>query len=92
MNPIATAVPGAITALLRSSPLSPGKVEFAWSAVVGPALQRVTTVRLEGQVLIVDAASPQWAREVSRSTGLILARLNSLLGDRTILDLLVRSR
>jgi hypothetical protein len=68
MDPIASAVPGAITALLRGLPLSPGKVEFAWAAAVGPALPRVTTVRLEGQVLIVDAASQQWAREVARST------------------------
>lgn len=92
MNPISSAVPGAIAALLRSGPLSPGKVNFAWNAAVGPALQRVTAVRLEHGVLIVDAASAQWAREVSRSTRLIIARLQALLGKDAISSIEVRIR
>ena len=80
MKPISQAVPGAITELLRQAPLSPGKVEFAWQAAVGPALQRVTTVRLEEGTLLVNAATRQWAREVSRSVHLILPRMRTLLG------------
>ncbi len=92
MNPIASAVPGAIAAMLRSAPLSPGKVDFAWKAAVGPALERVTAVHLEGDTLIVDAASAQWSREVVRSTRVILARLQHLLGEGTVASIQVRSR
>jgi hypothetical protein len=91
MNPISSAVPGAIAAMLRAAPLSPGKVDFAWKAAVGPGLQRVTSVRLENHLLIVDAASGPWAREVSRSTRVILARLQTLLGEATVTGIVVRT-
>ena len=90
MEPVTSAVPGALAALLRSGPLSPGKVDFAWSAVVGPALQRATAVRLEQGILIVDAASAQWAREVTRSAGIILQRLQALLGADAVREISVR--
>jgi predicted nucleic acid-binding Zn ribbon protein len=90
MKPLASAVPGALAAMLRSGPISQGKVDFAWSAVVGPALQRVTAVRLEGGTLIVDAASQQWGREVARSTGMILKRLQALLGADTVREIAIR--
>jgi hypothetical protein len=43
MRPIQQAFPGALAVLLRVAPLSPGKVSFAWSAAVGPALDRMTS-------------------------------------------------
>jgi hypothetical protein len=89
--PIANAVPGAVAALLRSSPLSPGKVEFAWKAAVGPAIQRVTAVKFESGVLFVDATSAPWAREVSRSSGMILSRMQALLGAGVIKEIVVRA-
>ena len=92
MNPIASAVPGAIAAMLRSAPLSPGKVDFAWKAAVGPALQRATAVRLEGQILVVETASAQWSREVARSARVILARLQHLLGEQTVTSLQMRNK
>jgi hypothetical protein len=73
-------LPGALAELLRDTPLSPGKVGFAWRAAVGPAVGKATTVRLEGGQLLVDAASLTWAREVERSTPAILVRLRTLLG------------
>ena len=82
---------GAIADILRAAPLSNGKVEFAWKAAVGPALQRVTAVRLEGGVLLVDAASAQWAREVKRSSRVILARLQAFLGDDAIKSITIRT-
>jgi predicted nucleic acid-binding Zn ribbon protein len=91
MNPISTAVPGAIAAMLRSGPLSPGKVNFAWNAAVGPALQRVTAVRLEDGVLLVDAVSAQWASEISRSARVILGRLQQLLGTNVVRRITVRT-
>ena len=92
MNPIGAVVPGAIVALLRDAPLSAGKVTFAWNAAVGPAVQRATSVHLENGVLLVDAASPQWAREVSRSTPIILRRLQPLLGEDTVVSITVRTK
>ena len=92
MRPLTSALPGALAELLRDAPLSPGKVSFAWRAAVGPALERETSVRLESGTLIVDAASHQWAREVRRSSSVILNRLQTLLGDGTVTSISVRER
>lgn len=91
MLPITHALPGALSQLLRSTPLSTGKVKFAWNAAVGPALERVTTVNLERDTLVVQTASPQWTREIQRSTGVILVRLQSLLGRDVVTSLSVRT-
>jgi hypothetical protein len=84
MRPLTHAIPGALMALLRPAPLSDGKVEFAWRAAVGPALRRVTAVKLESGVLIVETASAAWALEIQRSSGVILTRLRTLLGDDVV--------
>ena len=77
--------------LLRTAPLSDGKVAFAWRAVVGPALERATAVKLEGHVLIVETSSAQWSREVRRSSSMILARLQSFLGKDTVTSISIRA-
>jgi hypothetical protein len=91
MRPLSHALPGALVLLLRETPLSDGKVTFAWRAAVGAALERVTAVKLDGRVLLVEAGTPQWAREVERSKSLILNRLQSLLGNGVVTHLEVRS-
>jgi len=85
------AMPKAVAELMRSAPLSAGKVDFAWRMAVGPSVQRVTAVRLEAGVLIVETASAQWSAEVRRSTTVILARLQTFLGDETVTRLEVRA-
>jgi len=81
MQSVSNTVPGAVALLLREAPLSPGKVQCAWSVAVGPAMHRATTtVRLEGDRLFVKAVDPQWAREIRRSSAVILSRLQYLLG------------
>jgi predicted nucleic acid-binding Zn ribbon protein len=80
MLPISAGLPGALVELLRGSPLSDGKVTFAWKAAVGPAIDRVTHVKLEHKVMLVETASAQWSQEVMRSSSTILRRLQSLLG------------
>ena len=92
MKPLIQGLPGALAELLRGAPLSPDKVDFAWKAAVGSALQRTTSVRLEGTRLLVDAASPQWAREISRSQHVILSRLQTLLGEDVVTAIEVRKR
>jgi predicted nucleic acid-binding Zn ribbon protein len=89
---LTSALPGALAELLRDAPLSPGKVSFAWRAAVGAGLERETSVRLENKTLIVDAASAQWAREVRRSSSMILNRLQTLLGIEAVTEISVRER
>jgi predicted nucleic acid-binding Zn ribbon protein len=90
MKPLAHAVPGALANLLRTTPMSSGKIDFAWKAAVGTAMQRVTSVRLENRLLLVEAASEPWAREVSRSSRVILTRLQALLGEEVVTRIEVR--
>ena len=90
MLPLTDALPGALVQLLRDTPLSDGKVGFAWRAAVGPALERVTAVKLEGAVLIVETPGTAWASEVRRATGVILPRLQSLLGRDAVTSITTR--
>jgi hypothetical protein len=90
MRPLTHAVPGAIAELLRDVPISNGKVDFAWRVAVGSSVERVTTVRLDGCILLVFAEDKHWAREITRSSGVILARLQTLLGQATVNRMEVR--
>ena len=90
MKALAHAVPGAVAELLRSAPLSPGKVSFAWNSAVGPAVQRATRVLLDGGTLRVEASTEAWAREISRSAPTIVRRLQSLLGPDVVKRIEVR--
>ena len=92
MQSLTSALPGALAELLRGTPLSPGKVSFAWRAAVGPALGRETDVRLEKGTLIVEAGSAQWVKEVRRSSTIILKRLQTLLGPEAVTAISVRER
>lgn len=90
MRPLTHALPGAIAELLRDVPVSKGKVEFAWRVAVGTSLERVTSVQLDGGLLLVLAEDTHWAREITRSSGVILARLRTLLGQDAVNRIVVR--
>ena len=90
MRSFGQVLPATLVTLLRDTPLSNGKVEFAWNAAVGPAVQRATAVKLDGTTLIVDVTSAQWAREMKRSQRVILTRLQSLLGPDVVTAIVVR--
>ena len=89
-EPLAQAVPKTLATLLRSTPMSPGKMAFVWKTVVGPAMDRGTFVRLDDRRLLVEAKTAAWAKEVSRSSHVILKRLQALLGPDVISELVVR--
>lgn len=91
MRPLQDAMPGALAQVLLKAPLTPGKINFAWRAAVGPALERASAARLEGRVLVVETRGPQWTRELTRSAEVILARLEKLLGDGVVTRIDVRS-
>jgi predicted nucleic acid-binding Zn ribbon protein len=79
--PAHKAIPAVLAEVLKKAPLCPEKVEFAWRAAVGPAMARVTRVSLDhAGVLHVTSSEPHWATEVKRSSKLILARLETMLG------------
>jgi hypothetical protein len=82
--------PGILTDLLRRQPLSPAKVDFVWRLAVGPQLARVTTVKLgpDGR-LDVRTRDARWRAAVSRSSGLILSRLESSLGPGAVKRIVV---
>ena len=90
MRSLQQTMPGVLSEILRAAPLSDGKVSFAWRAAVGPALERVTAVKLEGRVLLVDTQSPQWSREIMRSSSVILRRLQAFLGPDIVEKIEVR--
>lgn len=74
-------IPAVLAEVIRKAPLCPEKVDFAWRSAVGTVLARATNVRLDADgVLHVMAPDAQWAREVKRSSRLILSRLATLLG------------
>jgi hypothetical protein len=80
MIPVQRLMPEALATVLRNAPLSPEKVAFAWRTAVGPTVDRVSTVRLDGSTLRVRARDAAWQREIERSAALICARLEALLG------------
>ena len=47
MDSLNSLVPRAVTELLRSGPLSQGKLDLAWRVAVGEALSRVSTAHLQ---------------------------------------------
>lgn len=88
MKPIDVCVPAALAELLRYQPLTDAKLSFAWRWAVGPAVERVTEIRLDPKgALEVRVPDPNWRREVDRSRNLILARLQRLLGVQAVKDL-----
>lgn len=84
--------PRVLADIVRQAPLSPGKVDCAWLLAVGPAVQRQTAIRLGADSLVVDAMGRAWADEVRRSSRVILARIQALLGDATVSRIEVRER
>ena len=91
MRPLTQALPGALAELLRDVPNSNGKVDFAWQAAVGATVGRVTSVRLDGQILIVEPVDEAWAREITRSSPVILTRLQTLLGREVVTHIQIRT-
>jgi len=75
---------------VRRAPLSAGKVDFAWRSAVGTQMARVSAVRLEDGVLLVDVQTAQWGSAIMRASGLILSRIQSMLGPDAVRELRIR--
>lgn len=93
MEPLKASVPSVVRTLLRSGPMSPGKIRAAWRLAVGTAIDRATLVALRDDgTLEVAATELAWRREVRRSQGLILSRLHDLLGPEPVRKVKVVAR
>jgi predicted nucleic acid-binding Zn ribbon protein len=78
-------IPAVLAEVLRKAPLTAEKVEFAWRAAVGAAVARSTSVSLDADgVLHVTSVESHWTTEVRRSSKLIMARLEAMLGPGVI--------
>jgi hypothetical protein len=84
MVPAHHVIPRVLAQIVRPAPLCQEKVEFAWRMAVGPAIGRVSSVRLDADGRIrVTVPDGRWRREVQRSIGLITNRLETLVGADT---------
>jgi hypothetical protein len=91
MDAIHTVLQGVVGTLFKQGPLSQAKLQAAWRIAVGDALNRVSKVCLRDDGLVeIYAADSRWQRELKRSSPLILARLNALLGPDTVKRLAVK--
>ena len=93
MEPLKASIPSVMRSLLRSGPMSPGKIGAAWRLAVGTAIDRATSIALRDDgTLEVAATELTWRREVRRSQSLILSRLQELLGDDPVRKIKVVAR
>jgi predicted nucleic acid-binding Zn ribbon protein len=70
--------------IIRRQLPSPARTTFAWQLAVGSALARVTTVTLEGTILIVHCPDPRWTKEMVRAREVVLARVQHMLGSESV--------
>jgi predicted nucleic acid-binding Zn ribbon protein len=71
---------GVLAGIVRRQPASRERTAFAWQLAVGPALARVTTVELKGDVLEVRSKDLRWMKEIERARPAVLAKMQHLLG------------
>lgn len=91
MQPIQSLVSAALARVVRPAPLSAEKVLFAWRVAVGPAVARVTRVRLAGDgALEVELDDGRFGDELVRSAPVVLSRMQDLLGAETLSRVAVR--
>lgn len=90
MVPLHDVLPAALTRLLQRAPLTPEKVEFAWTQAAGPAVARKTEVALANGVLTVRVREAAWQRELERAIAVLIPRLQEVLGREALRRIEVR--
>ncbi len=92
MIPVRQVIPHGVAEIIRKAPLTPEKVAFAWQNVVGPAINQATSVSWgDDGVLRVKTKDAAWQREIERSAALIRSRLETLLGEKVVRYIEVKS-
>ena len=80
---------GVLAEIIRRQPRSPARTAFVWQLAVGPALARVTTVTLDGTVLMVRCPDQRWTKEIVRAKAVVLSRMQQFLGPEAVTALRV---
>jgi hypothetical protein len=84
MERVQQVAPALLAQILRRQPPSDARTAFAWQVVVGTAVARATTVRLEKGRLTVTASDPRWITEIELVREPVLHRMQHLLGPESI--------
>ena len=84
MLPIQQFSGSVLAEIVRRQPSTPERTAFAWQLAVGAKLARATNVTLHDGVLMVYSSDSRWTIEITRARGVILARLQQLLGPETV--------
>lgn len=93
MQPVTSVLPAVVRRLLQQGEMSQEKLDFAWGAAVGPAIERATEVHLTADgTLEVRANDATWRRELRHSQAMMLGRLQELLGRQVVKDLKITGR
>ncbi len=82
--PVQTVLPSVLADVLRKAPLTPEKVSFAWRQAVGQSVDRVTSVELREDMLVVRVRDAAWKREVERAIPIVRPRLDAILGPKVV--------
>ena len=77
-------MPAVVADVIRKAPLTDEKIAFAWRLAVGPAVDKATTVRLDGNGTLYVTAERAWLDGVRQSVGLIRSRLAHFLGEDAV--------
>jgi len=84
MRAIQQFTPNVLAEVIRRQPASEARTTLAWQVAVGAAIARATSVQLADGVLTVTAKDPRWVADVEASRGVVLGRLQQLLGNDAI--------
>ncbi len=92
-TPLADAVAGFLAASGLSETLERLDALKHWAVAVGPAVARVSrAVEVQGDALVVEVATSEWANELSMMKPAILERLNGRLEAAPVRDIRFRLR
>jgi hypothetical protein len=89
MEPLSTTESAALRRVLEAQPTTPAKIAFAWRMSVGAALDRATRTEWRDGVLRVRADGDAWKREVRVARGVLLRRMQDLLGAEVVARIVI---
>ncbi|HNV03390.1 MAG TPA: DciA family protein [Vicinamibacterales bacterium] len=93
MEPVQSLAAATIARVVRPAPLSGEKILFAWRLAVGPALARVTRIRLlRSGILDVRLDDERFGEELARSADTVLRRVQEVLGREVVRRVAVQLR
>ena len=89
MEPLNTTESAVLRRVLEAQPTTPAKIAFAWRMSVGPALGRATTIDWRDGIVRVRADGEAWKREVRIARGVLLRRMQDLLGPEVVVRIVI---